>query len=133
MYIQQPSGNAVPFVPPRDYSGSAFLPPKERTATPTPPEAELLSDEPAAEPAEAPAEPQKEPLPDSLEGERPTGGLFSGIPFLSSLLPPPRRGSDKDKKEGLPDWAFLALIFFLFMDKGENDLLPLLLLLFLWD
>lgn len=60
------------------------------------------------------------------------GGFFSRFPFLSSLLPPPR---GKDKKDGiLPEWALIAAVILLFFsEEGENDILPFLLLLLLWD
>ncbi len=58
-------------------------------------------------------------------------GIFSRLPFLSSLLPPPRkRGGSKD---ALPEWVILGIVLFLLLDTPENDLLPFLLLLLLWD
>ena len=131
MYIQQPNGTAA-FVPPRDYSGSAFLPKEKLALRDTPPAQEAPCEPPPIENADSaplPSDTAEDAIPTG--GGRGKGGLFSGIPFLSSLLPPPRRHGGKE--DGLPDWMFLAIVFFLFMDKGDSDLLPLLLLLLLWD
>ena len=59
-------------------------------------------------------------------------GFFSRFPFLASLLPPPR---GKHKRDGvLPEWVVIAAVILLFFSEdGENDILPFLLLLLLWD
>lgn len=58
-------------------------------------------------------------------------GIFSRLPFLSSLLPPPRKG--RGGKDALPEWVILGIVLFLLLDTPENDLLPFLLILLLWD
>lgn len=148
MYIQNNPPERLPFSLPKGYSGSAF------DVSPGEP-----SEPPSAEPQverKAPVEPPKserEPPPvneheNSLENEhesteedaapafsehkdRHGSGLFSRLPFLSSLLPPPRRG--RGEKGALPEWAILGIVLFLLLDTPENDLLPFLLILFLWD
>ncbi|MBO5355945.1 MAG: hypothetical protein J6B09_07765 [Clostridia bacterium] len=66
------------------------------------------------------------------ENEQEKRGFFSRFPFLSSLLPPPR---GKHKKDGiLPEWVVIAAVILLFFSEdGDNDILPFLLLLLLWD
>ena len=59
-------------------------------------------------------------------------GFFSRFPFLSSLLPPPRGKHKKDS--ALPEWIVIAAVILLFFSEdGDNDILPFLLLLLLWD
>jgi hypothetical protein len=46
---------------------------------------------------------------------------------------PPPRGRGKEKG-GLPDWVLIAALIFLFGGEGdEDDILPFLLLLLLWN
>ena len=126
MYIQQPNDER-PFTLPRGYRGSAF------EVAPTPPDAPPPPIEPL--PEEPPAAPPTEP--DAAEAFAPAhspcreGGIFEKIPFLSQLLPPPR--GRKSEKSRLPEWAILGIILLLLLDSPENDLLPFLLILLLWD
>jgi hypothetical protein len=62
------------------------------------------------------------------------GGLFSRIPFLSSLAPPARRceGETRGHSE-LWDLVLLAVIALALLKGKDDDVLPLLLLLLLWD
>ena len=122
MYIQPQSVTL-----PKGYSGNAFR--QEDTAPPP-------RDAPAKEPEvkEAPPDtpggcPPPEDVP--VMGPPPKEeGLFSRLPFLSSLLPPQRK-----RKEGRcgGEWLIWGIVLFLLLDNNENDLLPLLLLLLLWD
>ena len=155
MYIQ-PVGRGTPELPfsvPRDYSGNAFAPapppppspPPADIAVPPPPPLAFDGGEDEAAPA-APdiseADGTSDPPADAAvfaeeESAPPAvpaggGGLFSRIPLLSSLMPPPRgRGKDKG---GLPDWVLIAALIFLFSGEGdEDDILPFLLLLLLWN
>ena len=62
------------------------------------------------------------------------GGLLSRLPFLSSFLPPPREKCEKERHHG--EWwdvALLALAVLCLLGDRENDVLPILLLLLLWD
>lgn len=118
MYIQEQG--AIPFALPKGYSGNAFQERDTQTAAVPPPPPD--TDVPPA-PAEH-REPPKEEPPSA------PAGLFGKMPFLSSLLPPPRR---KKEGDGLPEWAIVALILFVLSDEREGNLLPILLLLLLWD
>ena len=147
MYIQ-PTGRKAPEMPfsvPRDYSGNAFRSPPEEEFTPpppaeiaVPPPPELAFEETEAT-ASSPEEGEGAPLSEEVASEAaeppaiPTGGgFFSRIPFLSSLLPPPRKHGKE--KGGLPDWVLIAALIFLFGGEGdEDDILPFLLLLLLWN
>ena len=150
MYIQP----SEPFFVPEGYSGNAFRAlqtevqeqePLPQTAPEQGIDEEAVKAERAAngiengqaetvveggenETAEAPVVLEK-------EGERekslPTGSLLSRLPFLSSLLPPPR---GRSLSAGLPEWVVLAGVILLLLGDGENaDVLPFLLLLLLWD
>ncbi len=124
MYIQENGGAALPFTVPKGYSGNAFQEPP-----PTPPVTEAS---PPPE-AERTAPPTVEEAAPASAGEAPPDTPVSALgrlPFLSSLLPPPRK---KREGGGLPEWALVALIFFVLNDSREGDLLPILLLLLLWD
>lgn len=84
---------------------------------------------PENDPPAAAAQAEGEELPAVPTGG---GGLFSRIPFLSSLMPPPR--GRKGEKGGLPDWVLIAALIFLFGgESDEDDILPFLLLLLLWN
>lgn len=138
MYIQSNKPPELPFTVPKGYSGNAF------------------SSVPAPEPLAraAPSEPEPAPMPPTevSEGEaviptpadaeaapafaqhhktRHEGGIFSKLPFLSSLMPPPRKR--RGDKEGLPEWAVIGIVLVLLLDSPENDLLPFLLILLLWE
>ena len=143
MYIQ---GNreSVPFSLPKGYSGSAFAEeptppaPKEPTAAPAAPppvqDAPPQSDEACAgelvtDGAKTAAE-ETAAAPTFAEGGL-GGGLFGRLPFLSHLLPPAGRRGKKDK--GISDLLVLGIVLLLLFESEENDLLPLLILLLLWD
>ncbi len=138
MYIQSNNQPELPFTVPKGYSGSAF------SSVPAP--------EPLARAAPSEPEPAPIPPPDVAESEavipppadaeaapafaqhhetRREGGIFSKLPFLSSLMPPPRKRHGKG--EGLPEWAVIGIVLLLLLDSPENDLLPFLLILLLWD
>ena len=110
MYIQQDGGE---FSLPKGYGGNAFARAEEAPVEP-----------PCAEVAPPPAEEEVPSEPST------PAGVFGKLPFLAALQPPPRR---KREGAGLPEWAVIALIVFVLSDSRENDLLPLLLLLLLWD
>ena len=62
------------------------------------------------------------------------GGLFSRVPFLSSLAPPPRTCHEGERRHSeLWDWVLLALVALSLLGGKDDDVLPLLLLLLLWD
>ncbi len=61
-------------------------------------------------------------------------GLFSRIPFLSSFAPPPRACGEGERKHSeLWDWILLAVVALSLFNGKDDDVLPLLLLLLLWD
>ena len=60
-------------------------------------------------------------------------GLFSRVPFLSALAPPPRRCEEERKRSELWDWVLLAVVALSLLNGRDDDVLPLLLLLLLWD
>lgn len=141
MYIQNRPQDSVPFTLPKGYSGNAFVTPQE-AVDPAPPQA-LPAEEssPTQDMHEHTAPP--EVAATVGEGEAAEAflaheddrhrehGIFSKIPFLSSLLPPPRK--KHGERDALPEWAILGIVLFLLLDTPENDLLPFLLLLLLWD
>lgn len=129
MYVQPAAegpfargGRGEPVFVPEGYSGSAF----ERAS-----EAPEVAEAPAAEEESAPAA-EEAPVTAEAPAEEaaPTsGGIFSRVPLLSSLLPPRRRS----REGGSNDLLTLGLLFLLLREDGENDLLPLLLLLLFWN
>ena len=115
--------------PPDNYSGNAFrqaqreqalpevTPVTENVSEPTPPP--LPPDEAVEASAQA----------DCAEKPR---GLRERFPLLSSLLPPAR--SEHKRGGVLPEWALIGAVILLFLwEDTENDILPFLLLLLLWD
>lgn len=118
---------------PKNYSGSAFSPDGERrfpTPPPEPaPEPPPSKPSPLHDPPEQVSDPTAEAFAPKSAENHPVGGLISRFPFLSSLLPP-RRARERSP---LPDWVLLGAVALLFFSDGENDILPLLLLLLLWD
>lgn len=139
MYIQNQAPSEMPFTLPKGYSGNAFAPQPPSEPTQATAEAKELKTEAAdpprglsesEHPPEVPAESTEAFAP--ARGEKNTdGGIFSRLPFLSSLLPPLRK--KRGGREGLPEWSVIAIVLFLLLDSNENDLLPFLLLLLLWD
>ena len=124
-------------IPPKNYSGNAFLPNGERCFPPNPPRFDPSPDpttEPLPKQEEAPmpskAEAEKDLMPEPTEA-RPTSGPISRFPLLSSFLPPRREG--QEKRASLPDWVLLGAVALLFLADGDNDILPFLLLLLLWE
>ena len=62
------------------------------------------------------------------------GGMFSRLPFLSGLVPPPRKCGEGERKHSeLWDFVLLAVLALALLNGKEDDVLPLLLLLLLWD
>ena len=158
MYIQP---QEEPVVLPKGYSGSAFSgfgalakPSPERTSPSEREEQPLAVEEPRTREAQfeeddsAPvsanlheADRENSPPPKEREeskeafchhggGTRGKDGLgfFSKLPFLSSFLPPSGK-----KSSFLPDWAIPLILLYLLLERPENDLLPFLLILLLWD
>ena len=132
MYIQAQTDKELQL--PQNYSGSAFV---KETLEPSPPVGESESNQAAAPP------PDPEPAveagaffggaePERCEKNERGRGLFSTIsPLLSSFLPP-----RCEKRADHGQWRDLALIgvaVLLFLREDTDDLLPLLLLLLLWD
>ena len=129
MYIQPEREPREPLSIPSNYSGNAFrqapreqalpemTPVTENVSEPTPPP--LPPDEAVEASAQA----------DCAEKPR---GLRERFPLLSSLLPPAR---SEHKRGGiLPEWALIGAVILLFLwEDTENDILPFLLLLLLWD
>jgi hypothetical protein len=142
VYIQDERAEREPNAPP-DYSGHTYKP-----AAPMP---EMPIEE--AEQAPAQAEAQKESAPAGAFGARGggafhqkesgrgelfgnlgLGNLFSRVPFLSSLLPPPRGcEAEKRRHSELWDWVLLAVVALSLLNGRDDDVLPILLLLLLWD
>ena len=154
MYIQERSTENECTVPP-DYSGHTYTARSPDTPTddlpPTPPAPQVARSDTAVE-SEGEDVAQKSTQTGAFsghggnpfspkEGKRgdPFGalglsGLFSRIPFLSTLAPPARRCGEGDRKHGeLWDWILLALVALSFLNGKDDDVLPLLLLLLLWD
>lgn len=126
MYIQQGTGEGA-VQPPKEYHGTAFQAPQDEAL---PPETEQ------AEMPEAPRGQEEEPqaAPTMGRGHQapPRGkeGLLSRFPLLSSLLPPTRgEGAHSD----LFTWVLLGAAVLLFLDDRTDDILPLLLILLLWE
>ena len=132
-------------VPP-DYSGHSYVPPlvkEEAEDLPVPPEADAAP--PGAGTREEPSVPagrfgsERDSKKGGKRGEifggiLGEGGLLSRVPFLSSLLPPPRgEGEGRGRHGALWDYALLALVALCFLDGKTDDILPILLLLLLWD
>lgn len=148
--------------PPADYRGHTFIPPppltrleetgakEEELPPPTGGEADTPQPPfPAADKQTGTGDGGNEipvgniPFPSAGNGNLPpptskrercrNGGIFGGVlgrfPFLSSLLPPTPRG---EEHEGLFRLILPLLFLLLFSGEEEDDVLPLLILLFLW-
>jgi len=141
MYIQNSNATGLPFSLPKGYRGSAFSvapqePPPTNEQTPDPPPTNAQAPESPSPPPptesteDAPAAEAAEAFAPHRDRAR-EGGIFARLPFLSSLLPPPRQRHGE--RGGLPEWAVLGIVLLLLLDSPENDLLPFLLILLLWD
>lgn len=149
MYVQPPQEEQSSVQIPRDYSGSTFSASPPPPPEPFPdagedvvsegsdPQGEERKD--AEESVQAGAflhrdTPRREERCEEPHGER--GGLLGRFSFLSSLLPPSRGKGGKEKRGGhsdLVEWVIIGLAVLLFLEDSTDDILPLLLLLLLWD
>jgi hypothetical protein len=147
VYIQEES--AEQYHAPPDYSGHTYAPQVASAVS----EQSEVREEPMSqegdmqEPEEQKSAPvgafskgKHAPCPENggkrsdLFGGVGLSGLFSRIPFLSSLAPPPRRCEEGVRRHGeLWDLALLALVALSLFNGKEDDVLPILLLLLLWD
>ena len=156
MYIQQEPPEKEQGVPP-DYSGHTYkVPERVEFSAPSPDTApEISPQEPPCEdpPHEMQGAQNEESAPAGTFGARGNAsflkkdgkrgdffgnlglsGLFSRVPFLSSLAPPPRKcGEGGHKHSELWDWVLLALVALSLLNGKDDDVLPILLLLLLWD
>lgn len=100
---------------------------EQAESSPLPQEAAQSGDTTFAE-----AQNEAESTPVMGHTEKQGKGLLGKLPFLSSLLPPPRTSG---KRGGiLPEWLLIGAVILLFFAEDEgSDILPLLLLLLLWD
>ena len=133
MYIQPEREPREPLSIPSNYSGNAFRQaPREQALPKVPPVTENVS-EPMPPPPPPPLPPD-EAVEASAQvdcAEKPRG-LRERFPLLSSLLPPAR--SEHKRGGVLPEWALIGAVILLFLwEDTENDILPFLLLLLLWD
>lgn len=143
MYIQNSNATGLPFSLPKGYRGSAFSvapqepPPTNEQAPDPPPTNAQAPESPSPPPPTESTEDTPAAAPEAAEAFAPhrdrarEGGIFARLPFLSSLLPPPRQ--KHGERGGLPEWAVLGIVLLLLLDSPENDLLPFLLILLLWD
>ena len=148
---------------PRDYSGNAFAPQSEPSPEPKenlpPAQDPPLAPPPKETQAPSGSEPTEcspQPPPESVETgaffkEKPDngcykeeqraqspGGLWGKFPFLGSLLPPPRHCKEQNAQGilsgGGRDLLLIgAMAYLLFFDQSDDGILPLLLLLLLWE
>ena len=140
MYIQENPVEKERIVPP-DYRGHTYVaepPSPERETEPIQNEPQDVGAVAQSETAEStPAgafAPRTCPPKEERMGAGGLGGLFSRIPFLSSLAPPPRSCGEGVRKHGeLWDFVLLAVLALALLNGKEDDVLPLLLLLLLWD
>ena len=154
MYIQE---NSAEHNAPPDYSGHTYKVPERGEGTPPPPPFAQSEAIPAEQPPltrvpgeETPENEKSAPVGAFSSGNHASpfpntgkrgdflggglGGLFSRIPLLSSLAPPPRRCEDAARKHSeLWDLALLAVVALSLFNGKDDDVLPLLLLLLLWD
>ncbi len=151
MYIQSPREDAIPL--PRDYSGSTFRQEPQKSdgseethPVPTPVREEQEEKTPTA--AQDTSAEQVAGERENTEDATPAGaffkedghgaprgglgGLFSGASSLLSAFLPPARGSKK-RKDSWSEWIVIGIALLLFLNDDADDLLPLLLLLLLWD
>ena len=133
---------------PRDYSGSAFqqseVPPKEEISPETGVENHAFHEESPPEPSQdveaglfsRQTSPHEERRAAKPPDPPPRGGILGKFPLLSALMPPPR-GKDKHGTgilDGdLKEWLLIGVALLLLLRDQGDDILPLLLLLLLWD
>ena len=123
MYVQPPAGE-MPVQLPHEYHGTAFAPADEEA-----PVREAQKEEACAAPPEEEAREEAAPASARVrQGWR--EGLLSRFPLLSSLLPPAR--GEREHGE-LLTLLLLGVAVWLLLDDKSDDILPLLLLLLLWD
>ena len=141
MYIQQEGAEQARNAPP-DYSGHTYRAEQEEAAMPreesTDPDASSGVQEAESAPVGAFGAQgecaKKERGRGELFGGLGLGNLFSRVPFLSSLAPPPRRCGEGERKHSeLWDFVLLAVVALSLLNGKDDDVLPLLLLLLLWD
>lgn len=149
MYIQEKDEGREGQAPP-DYSGHTYQPPAPAQEALT--AQAQRSEEPVQAPPPAPqAEQASVPTGAFMRGEKQEhsqkggkrggifdtlglGELFSRVPLLSSLLPPARvKGEGAKAHSDWWDLALLGLAVLFLLDSRERDVLPILLLLLLWD
>ena len=139
MYIQESTAERERTAPP-DYRGYTYVPPI--FSAPHAQEQQEVSaqqEAPPSAPVGAFCERKTEPPPEKegkrgeLFGNLGLGGLFSRIPFLSSLAPPPRGGREGRAHGEIWDIVLLGVAVLCLLGGKEDDVLPLLLLLLLWD
>ena len=147
MYIQSDTPEREHQAPP-DYSGHTYkstewVPPAPQ-AIEVAEEEEVVSEPPASAQESVPAGAfgggvskdcdKKGGKRGDLFGNLGLGGLFSRVPLLSSLAPPPRTCGEGGRRHGeLWDWLLLAVIALSLLGGKDDDVLPILLLLLLWD
>lgn len=151
MYIQEEMPEAERNAPP-DYSGHTYkVPERVEFSAPLPEDPPEEVPREAAEPMQASQNEESTPAGafgarqnascQQKEGKRGDffgnlglSNLFSRVPFLSSLAPPPRKCGEGGRKHSeLWDWVLLAVVALSFLNGRDDDVLPLLLLLLLWD
>ena len=140
MYIQENAADKERTAPP-DYRGHTYAVPPSFSAPPAQEQARADEEEgmEKSTPVGAFCEEKKPPCAEK-EGKRGDlfsnlglGGLFSRIPFLSSLAPPPRGCGQGHKHSEIWDFVLLAVVALSLLSGKDDDILPLLLLLLLWD
>ncbi|MBE6555096.1 MAG: hypothetical protein E7663_02510 [Ruminococcaceae bacterium] len=149
MYIQSGTssgtlhdGDSPPVIPPKGYSGNAFR--RQETVPESPPAS--AENEVEAPPSAIPSDtdlhapPPRQDTEGKEEGTAPvggrvsSGGILSRFPFLSSLFPPPRHPKERQRESSLLEWLPIILFVLFTLDEREDhDILPILLLLLLWD
>ena len=139
VYIQENIADKERTAPP-DYRGYTYVPPI--FSAPSAQEAVQAEEEEKTEKSTpvgafceqkvAPCH-EKEAKRGELFGNLGLGGLFSRIPFLSSLAPPPRGCAEGHKHSEIWDFVLLGAVVLCLLGGKDDDVLPLLLLLLLWD
>lgn len=133
MYIQQEKEQEGVLQLPSDYSGNAFATDtreqeRQSKAADVPP---VTEEEPPREEEAVPVWGRGESKKDTSARKKGWGSLLSDIPLFSSFLPPPR--SKEREHDDLFGWLLVGAAVLLFLNDSIDDILPLLLLLLLWD